>query len=115
MLGVIGEKNVTTDIIMSLIVQISSLHSYDEVKIACIFNKSEADKWEWVKRLPHVWGPEKAMRFIASSRDEARDVFHFLNEVLGDREEKSKDNSFETKMELPHFIVFIADPELAEN
>lgn len=115
MLGVIGEKKVTSDLVMSMIVQIASLHSYDEVKIVCVYNKKEADQWEWIKRLPHVWGPEKAIRFIASSRDEARDVFHFLNEVLGDREEKNRENSFEAKMELPHFVVFIADPELAEN
>lgn len=115
MLGVIGEKKATTDLIMSMVVQIASLHSYDEVKIVCVFNKNEAPNWEWTKRLPHVWGPEKAIRFIASSRDEARDVFHFLNEVLGDREEKSKESFNEAKMELPHFVVFIADPELAEN
>jgi len=115
MLGVIGERKTITDITMSMIVQIAALHSYDEVKIVCVYNRKEADKWDWAKRIPHVWGPEKAIRFIASSRDEARDVFHFLNEVLGDREEKNKENSLDARMELPHFIVFIADPELAEN
>lgn len=115
MLGVIGERKTIMDIVMSMIVQISSLHSYDEVKMVCIYNKSEADKWRWIRRLPHVWGPEKAIRFVASSRDEARDVFHYLNEVLGDREESSKENSSDKKMYLPHFIVFIADAELAEN
>lgn len=115
MLGVIGERKTIMDIVMSMIIQISSQHSYDEVKLVCIYGKNEAQEWNWIKRLPHVWGPEKAIRFIASSRDEARDVFHYLNEVLGDREESLKENSNERKMFLPHFVVIIADPELAEN
>lgn len=115
MLGMIGDRNITVDTAMSSIVHLSALHSYDELKIICVYNKKEAHKWEWVKQLPHVWAPEKSMRFVASSRDEVRDVFLYLKEVLADREETQKEMNGEFFMALPHFVVYIADPELVED
>lgn len=116
MLGIIGDKNATLNIALSAIIQLSTLHSYDEVKIVCINSKEIHEKLEWIKRLPHVWGPEKSIRFMASSRDEARDVLLYLNEVLSEREESVKDNySNQNNVILPHFVVFISEPELVEN
>ena len=104
------------NIALSAIIQLSTLHSYDEVKIVCINSKEIHEKLEWIKRLPHVWGPEKSIRFMASSRDEARDVLLYLNEVLSEREESVKDNySNQNNVILPHFVVFISEPELVEN
>jgi S-DNA-T family DNA segregation ATPase FtsK/SpoIIIE len=115
MLGMIGDREITIDTAIASIVHISALHSYDEVKIVCVYNAEESNEWEWVKQLPHVWAPEKALRFVASSRDEVRDVFLYLKEVLSDRDE-TKDNDYDKKiMHLPHFLVYIADPELVED
>ncbi|HOQ02068.1 MAG TPA: type VII secretion protein EssC [Acetivibrio clariflavus] len=115
MLGIIGEKEKTMEIVWSMIIQLSALHSYDEVKIVCIHGKHETEKLEWVRRLPHVWGPEKSIRFMASSRDEVRDVFLYLNDILNDREEKRNDLYETQNSKLPHFVVFITEPELVEN
>ncbi|GKX28623.1 type VII secretion protein EssC [Vallitalea longa] len=112
MLGIIGRREITVDTAMASIVHISSLHSYDEVKIVCVYNQKESEKWEWVKQLPHVWAPEKALRFVASSRDEVRDVFLCLKELLSDRDESQDKDKV---MHLPHFLVYIADPELVED
>lgn len=115
MLGMIGDRKITVDTAMSTIVHISALHSYDEVKIVCVYNEKEAHRWSWVKQLPHVWAPEKGMRFAASSRDEVRDVFLYLKEVLTDRDETVEDGFSGPILHLPHFIVFIADADLVED
>ena len=111
MLGIIGRRAITVDMAMASIIHITSLHSYDEVKIVCVYNREEEDKWEWVKQLPHVWAPEKALRFVASSRDEVRDVFLCLKEILSDRDESQEKDI----MHLPHFLVYISDPSLVED
>lgn len=115
MLGMIGDRKITVETAMSTIVHISALHSYDEVKIICVYNEKEAHRWSWVKQLPHVWAPEKGMRFVASSRDEVRDVFLYLKEVLTDRDESKEDGFSEERIHLPHFVVYIADPDLVED
>lgn len=115
MIGMIGDRKILLDLVMSMLVQIAALHSYDEVKVVCIYKQSESSTWEWVKQLPHVWGPDKAIRFTASCRDEAREVLLYLNEILKEREGTKGDLSSSPVLSLPHFIVFIADPELVEN
>ncbi len=115
MLGMIGDRQIIVDTAMATILQITALHSYDEVKIVCLFSEAESKQWEWIKQLPHIWASKKSMRFIASSRDEARDVLLCLKELLDERNENQEDLYDKEIMHLPHFIVYIADPVLVED
>lgn len=115
MVGMIGERKMIIEAVMSIIVQLAALHSYDEVKLVCICRHKESGPWDWVRQLPHIWGPEKSIRFFASSRDEVREVLQYLHEVLKEREQVKKDYLQQQAMQLPYFIIFIEAPELVEN
>ena len=60
------------ELVMSLIVQITALHCYDEVKLFVIYPEHEREQVEWVKHLPHVWAPGKSARYIATNSDEVK-------------------------------------------
>ncbi|HEX2945636.1 MAG TPA: type VII secretion protein EssC [Clostridia bacterium] len=113
--GLIGERKMLLDIAMSLLVQVTALHSYDEVKLFIIFPAKERERWEWVKHLPHVWAPEKSARYVASNEDEIKEVFMHLNEIVKGRVEASRESDGRNIPRLPHILVMIADQELVEN
>jgi S-DNA-T family DNA segregation ATPase FtsK/SpoIIIE len=114
-LGLIGDRRMLLDLAMSLIVQITALHCYDEVKLFVIYPEHEEDKWEWVRHLPHVWAPGKSARYVARNSDEVKEVFMHLNSIVRQREEAAKESEGKAVPKLPHIVVLIADSKLAEN
>lgn len=105
MLGIIGERRQTLNMAMNIAVQLSALHSYDEVKLMFIYNRQEERYWQWVKWLPHAWNPDRSLRFIGTNHDQVHEILLYLEELLRDREGEIKEN----------YIIFIADPSLVEN
>lgn len=39
----------------SVILQLVALHSYDELKIMILLDKSDEDEWAFTKYIPHFW------------------------------------------------------------
>ncbi len=113
--GLIGDRKMLLELAMSMIVQITALHCYDEVKLFVIYPKHEECRWEWVKHLPHVWAPGKAARYVASNEEEVKEVFQHLNGIIRQREEIAKESEGKSFPKLPHIVVLIADEKLVEN
>lgn len=113
--GLIGDRKMLLELAMSLIVQITALHCYDEVKLFVIYPGHEESKWEWVKHLPHVWAPGKSARYVATNSEEVKEVFQHLNGIIRQREEIAKETEGRSVPRLPHIVVFIADEKLVGN
>ena len=68
--GIIGERSAVITLVKRLIVQLTALHSYDELKLVFLYDEKEQDVWDFVKWLPHVWDNENSVRFLASNPKE---------------------------------------------
>lgn len=113
--GLIGDRKMLLELAMSLIVQITALHCYDEVKLFVIYPEHEESRWEWVKHLPHVWAPGKSARYAATNSDEVKEVFQHLNGIIRQRDEAARESGGKSIPKLPHIVVLIADAKLVEN
>lgn len=112
LVGVIGEANGWAQVVRDLIVQIAGSNSYTDVKIAFVYDAarvSNARGWDFVKWLPHIWSENKKIRFYATNKSEANEVFFELGQIMRMRMENEKG------IYRPHFVIFILNPELLEG
>ncbi len=108
--GVIGSRDSVTDLAKGILLQLISLHSYDEIKLVFLFDKKDMQDWAFVKWLPHVWGKDSHIRFIANDRNEVKELSAYLEKELAKRE-SSRDEELQEIS--PHYIIFAINMELA--
>lgn len=111
LIGVIGDVNSWAQIIKNMIVQVAGNNSYTDVKLALVYDSSRignAKTWEFIKWLPHVWSEDKKIRFIATDKSEASEVFYSLGQTMRTRKE-------EGGVTHPHYILIILNKDLLEG
>ena len=114
-LGVVGARSDIINIVRSIIMQIASRHSYDEVKIITVFSNDE-DEWNWIKWLPHAWDENRKRRFISCDPASTHEMLTQFNDILKKRENiLSQSTDDEKERFLPHFVIILADRILTEN
>jgi DNA segregation ATPase FtsK/SpoIIIE, S-DNA-T family len=119
LVGVIGGagKLGALDVARNIAVQIAANHCYTDVKMAFIYDEKsgiDTKEFAYAKWLPHVWSEDKKTRFVASNKQEAGDVFYELTNILRIRGERT-DRTSSPKHMKPHYILFVANPELLEG
>lgn len=118
LIGVVGgEKKIgALQVARNLTAQIASNNCYTDVKLGFIYDENssnDVNQWSFAKWLPHVWSKDKKTRFVASSKEEASEVFYELTKVFRERSEKNKDN--DNKVPKPYYVIFISDVSLLEG
>lgn len=106
--GINGDRNVSLQYIRSLIVQLTALCSYDELKLVFIYNKKEEKDFEYAHWLPHVWNTDRTFRYIISSDQDVREFSYELENEIDLR--KNKKNQMH-----PYLLIISADMETAEK
>jgi len=112
--GVIGDRSAILDSMRNLVIQLVTHHSPDEVKIVSFYSEEEAEQWNWMRWLPHVWDDQRQMRFLATNRGQAREVVDYLYELLNRRLRNKKGETF-SDAQLPYWVFLISDPTLIED
>ncbi len=116
--GVLGSADAVM-FAQGLLMQIASLHSYHDVRIAVLTDQPSASQWEWTRWLPHVFANEdRDMRMVASKPSAIHDVMSHLDEVLMMRknpENSGEDAGDEPQLPLPHYVIFCTNFRLLED
>lgn len=110
--GIYADKSIGFPYAKSLILQTVALHSYDEVKIALIYDESDADQFSFARWLPHTMNNEKTVRYIASNSEEAKKLSSSLDAIIEYRKELGE-NRLED--ESPYFLIICLDKALASK
>ncbi|MEG2429621.1 MAG: FtsK/SpoIIIE domain-containing protein, partial [Oscillospiraceae bacterium] len=110
--GVIGNRKNVINLLRSLLLQMVSLHSYDELKFVFIIDKEEMEEWDFVKWFPHSWNNEKTARYLATDVDEVKELAVFMekNIVARGDEEKADYSTF-----IPYYVIISASRDLADK
>ena len=119
LIGLVGckgnSKKRCLDLMNIMSVQLASNICYTDLKLAYIYDRNHGDRdrdWCIFRWYPHVWSEDNSIRFIAGNAAERRDVFFELTDVIRKRQ-KDHNNAGEKKgFMLPHYVLFISDPEL---
>ncbi len=72
----------------SLILQLVALHSAADLKIVIFTDEEKANRWEYMKQMPHCWSEDKSVRFFATNLEEMKSVSNYLEEELKRRKEQ---------------------------
>ncbi|GFN30948.1 type VII secretion protein EssC [Paenibacillus xylaniclasticus] len=111
--GCIGNRSSVIDMVKGIIWQLVSLHSYDELKLVFIYDKSEQEEWEFVKWLPHLWNNEQTMRYLATTPNEVKELSAFFEKEIARRDELSRNT--ELKEISPQYIIVAVNKKLASK
>ncbi len=78
-----------------LLLQTAIYHSALDLKIVLITNEDNADRWDYVKNLPHTWNNDKTVRFFATNTSEIKRVTSYLEKEFLTRQAAFKKNGEE--------------------
>lgn len=110
--GLHGEYTDTTNMVKSLILQMISLHSYDELKIMLITDETDADDWRFIRPIPHFWNDEKTIRFFATNADEVKELSAYIEKNILSRAVNSRQNYSNYS---PYYVIVSTSKKLSEK
>lgn len=109
--GIYGEKTAVTNFIKMLLLQVVSLHSYDEVKVILVAD-NESGRWDFARFAPHFWDNEKKTRFLATTPDEVKELSAYIENNILSRGDKENQEFTDFS---PYYVIVVADKKLAES
>lgn len=110
-IGIYGAKECRDSMILSLILQIVSLHGYDEVKLVVITDEDEVT-WTFTKYLPHVWNNDKTVRYFAHTLDDVKEISNILEKEVGGRKNKSQ---YSEEVNSPYYVCIVTSDKLRKK
>lgn len=109
--GIIGERSLVKRFVFGLILQMVSLHGYDDLKIGIIHDSSEPE-WECTKWLPHCWSDDRMIKYMADTQEELNSLSAHIELIRSIRTNMSEE---ELAYEAPHYVFILAGQRLAEK
>ncbi len=108
--GIIGDRKKVIELTKSIVLQIVTYYSYNEVKFAFIYDEYEDPEFSFSKWLPHVWSKDKKFRLIATTIEEVNELSTYLEKAIEPRLAKS---DADNKPKIPYYIIFAVNRALA--
>ena len=93
-----------------LILQLTVLHSYDEVKLVVLYDEADEEDMSFVRWLPHTMDDDRRIRYIASTPEEAKELSADLEQIV---EYRSGLNAEQLADEKPYFLVLSLSKKLS--
>lgn len=110
-IGIVGDARSSGDIARQAIVQLTTLHSYEDMKIGIVFSDAERESWSWIRWLPHVQSDDSDLRLLASTQTGASVLKEKLLDVLRART-PGEDRAYTSYREDLQYVLILAAPEL---
>lgn len=112
--GILGPYEQSMLLVRSLLMQLTILHSYDEVKTVVLVEAEDLQKIEFVKYLPHIWNDQRNFRFLATSMSEAYHISEYLKNELEEDLEKPRELRQILKSR-PYYVVFALSKKIFQS
>lgn len=112
--GLEGKHDQCINLMKSMIIQLSVLHSYDEVKMIFFLQEDDLKDIDFIRYLPHCWDDEKKMRFIVINEADTFLISNYLRGQLGNIVEERRDIQ-QILRGRPYYVVFVRNRGLFES
>lgn len=129
--AVIGVPLLAQKFLNSILLQLMTFHSFQDLKIVIFSNKKNAQNWEYCDILPHCWNNSRTFRYVATDYNEMQSISAELVKEFNarktdgqNREQEEKtteqiENSNRDKNSYmnypPYFLFIIDDLDTARN
>lgn len=114
-LGIVGDREGVHNLLNNILMQVMLLHSYDEVKLVCMYDKRDERDLSFVKYAQHIWDNEGKRRFLAVTEDNLRELSIDMNRIIADRRETAGADAEQEGTVFPHYIILSASKELSNK
>ncbi|URW86939.1 hypothetical protein M5E86_05100 [Blautia wexlerae] len=64
---------------------------------------------------PHTWAPDKKIRYVASDKNSASEIFYQLTKILRMRREQQKNSEKQGELCRPYYILFVEKQEYLDG
>jgi S-DNA-T family DNA segregation ATPase FtsK/SpoIIIE len=111
--GIAGPREMVINNACSLLIQLATHHSPDDVKIAAIYSEKEDSYWNWLRWLPHTWSNDRKVRFLANNHEMTHELLLSINDLLEQRLNFiSEHTNYDKYTFLPYFVILLAEENL---
>ena len=107
--GVIGDRDQVISFGKALLIELTAMHNYEDLKIIFIYDQKEREQWNFVKWIPHLWNDERTIRCLANDPDEVRQLSDYIGNLIAVSRHNGKNAGG------PYYLIFAADKTLAER
>lgn len=107
MIGIVGDLAETQQFLQGFILQLTTLHSYEQVKLVFFLSKGEVPVWNSFKHILHTWDENTDMRYFAVGEEEEKAVSLCLERILAERKESHISSP---GIPSPYYILISTDP-----
>ncbi|MDF2627455.1 MAG: hypothetical protein K0R39_1286 [Symbiobacteriaceae bacterium] len=114
-IGLSGPRHAVLGAMRSLVLQLTTLHSPDEIKLAAVYPEAETEEWDWLRWLPHTWSDDRRRRFLAAGPDESKRLLTDLHEIIKQRKLQAGPRDGAQKRLITPALVVLLDPVLSES
>lgn len=108
-LGIVGERTYVITQAISLIVNATAMHSYEDLKLVVVYPQEESAVWEDARWLPHVFDESRQGRYIACAPADCKVLLNAAAKAIEERANSAFKSPWANKSVAPHYLVVIAD------
>ncbi len=112
LIGLIGDDNSICELICNITIQLATLHSYTDLRMAFLYDESESELYRWTRWLQHTYTQDKKLRMLGENEELQQNTLSYLLDLIRKRAKKDADD---TSLKLPLYVVFCTQPELLYN
>ena len=105
-------ERIVEKFMQNMIIQLISLHSYEDLKLVFLTKNSNGTKWEHYKNLPHVWDNSKKIRFFADNYNDLKEISRVLEAEFASRITKERATY---KQFSPYYLIITDDYKNVKN
>lgn len=106
--GFVGDRGKTVGLIRNMLMSLTALHCYEDVRLVGIFDEKEMPMWESLRWLPHFWDSEKQFRAISFSRKDAHSICEVMSDIVKQRRNALSSSKTASESQVPEpYYLFI--------
>lgn len=109
--GIFGHTTANENLLRALIIQMIALHSYDELKLMLITDEASAERWDFMRIIPHIWSDDRQTRFLAVNANEIKELSVCIEKELLNSDGGNRENVLKP----PYYVVICTDIKLAQR
>lgn len=112
-IGIAGPHDEAESYLANLVLQLATLHSYEDIKIVFLMGDSISEDWQKFRLLPHTWDNESQIRYWAGSENDGKSLSSALEKIISERVERQGGVDSTTKV--PHYVLVAPNLEYARQ
>ena len=119
-LVLMGEKYYKEEMLKSIILQLVTNQSYNDLKLVFMLSEDDNSLWDDFKILPHTWSNSREIRFFANNYDEMSKISFYLEQVFTQRKYSEEDGkrverNITYKNVAPYYLIIVDNIKKNKN